>query len=106
MIDEKQFLKGLREAVRKLRCKSVLERDSRLRFRLGDGDGGRYCPITLLCVHRRQIFYNPSFEVRKAARLVKIRAALREKINHAADRYPGGYDRRLRRRIMRAAGRW
>lgn len=105
-MDEKQFLKDLCRAVKELKCKSVLERGRWLRFILGDGDGGRYCPITLVCIHQKGIYYNPSYEIKKAASLIKIRAKFRERINRATDRNPGGYDRGLRRRLMRAAGRW
>ena len=104
-MDEKQFLRALREAVRELKYKPVLE-NYRLRFRLSDGDGSKYCPITLVCIHQHGIYYNPSYEVRKAAKRIRIRAVLREEINRAADLHPGGYDKNLRRQLMRAAGHW
>lgn len=103
-MNEKQFLKGLRKAMGEMECKTMLENGHRLRFILRR-DKGR-CPITLLCIFRKGIYYDPSYEVKKAARLVGIPAKLREKINRAADRHPWGYDRGLRRQLMRAAGRW
>ena len=102
---KKQFLRDLHKAVKKLKCKPVLE-NHRLRFRLSDGDGSRYCPITLVCIHQHGIYYDPSYEVRKAARINKICAALREEINRATDLHPGGYNKNLRREMMRAVGRW
>lgn len=105
MIDEGQFLKDFREAVKRLKARPVLVGEW-LRFELRNGDRGRYCPITLLCIHRTMIRYDPSYEIKKAAKAVKVPARLREKINRAADRHPWGYDRNLRRRLMRAAGRW
>ena len=102
---EKQFLGDLCKAVKELKCKPVLE-NHRLRFRLRGGDGRGYCPITLMCIYQHGIYYDPSYEVRKAARVNKILAALREKINHAADLHPRGYNRKLRRQMMRAVGRW
>lgn len=105
-MNEKQFLKNLREAVRKLKPKPVLDAGCRLRFILRDGDGAKYCPITLVCIHQKGIYYSPSYEVRKAARLIKVRATLREEINRAADCNPSDYDKALRRKLMRAAGLW
>ena len=103
-MDEKQFLKDLREAAKKLKCKSVLD-NGRLRFILGDGEP--HCPITLISAAREPaIYYSPSFQIKKAAKLNKIRAALREEINYAADLHPRGYNRKLRRQMMRAVGRW
>ena len=105
-MNEKQFLKALREAVKELKCESVLDAGYRLRFVLRGGDGAKYCPITLVCIHQRGIYYDSSYEVKKAAKLNKIRSALREEINYAADLHPRGYNRKLRRQMMRAVGRW
>ena len=105
-IDAKEFLKTFRLAMKELKPNIVLESGYRLRFVLREGDGARYCPITLVCIHQKGIYYDPSYEVKKAAKLIKVRAQFRERINSATDRDPGGYDRRLRRNLMRATGRW
>ena len=61
-MDEKQFLKDLREAVKKLKCKSVLD-NGRLRFILGDGEP--HCPITLISAAREPANeYGRSFHIR------------------------------------------
>lgn len=107
MIDEKQFLKDLRAAVRTLKCRTVLDRGCMLRFILGGGDDDKYCPITLLSAAREPaVYYNLSYEIKKAAKAAKVPALLRERINRAADRHPIRYDKELRRKLMRAAGRW
>lgn len=104
MIDEKQFLKDFREAVKTLKCKLVLDRGYRLRFFLGKHDKDGYDSIALVCVYRKQIYY--PHETRKAAKLIKIRKQLFDEINRAADRHPVSYSRPLRRQLMRAAGLW
>lgn len=103
-MDEKGFLKELRGAAKKLRGRPFLDRDYRIRFRLGRHDKDLYDPIALVCAYKEQ-FYYPN-ETLKASRLIKVRRKLFDEINRASDRHPIRYDRRLRRKLMRAAGLW
>ncbi len=66
-MDKKQFLQSFREAVREMKPKLVLENDHRLRF-IVRGDGIKYCPITLLCINQKGIYYSPSYGGEKSGK--------------------------------------